>query len=199
MGVLIKGTTYSTGDIVTATNLNQHVDNATFSQGAKDGVTIDINPSGALYIKTVNTGQLANSAVTPEKIDLDNQSTFLFSNAAAQKHYSYKYPKTHNEAGALSIDISDGNFQFITVSANITSVAAIANPFDGAHFTFVLKYSGTGLTQTVSWNSAWLFPSTFDGSLTMTNGAHDLISGVIVNDGGTYKYIVTAATNLEAI
>lgn len=200
MGVLTKGTTYSTGDTVTAANLNAHVDDAQFSAGAVDGSTIAINTGGSLYIanNAIGSSQLKSYAVTPDKIDLDSTGIFSFANAAAQKHYSNQANPQHNQAGALTIDIASGNFQLVTVSANITSVAAITNAFAGAHFTFVLKYSGT-LTGpgTGNWNSAWLFPSTYDGTLTMSNGAYDLISGVIVNDGGgVLKYIVTAATNL---
>jgi hypothetical protein len=32
--------------------------------------------------------------------------------------------------------------------------------------------------------------------LTMTNGTFDLISGVIFNDSGTYKYAVSSILNL---
>ena len=196
MGVLSVTNPYSNGDAVTSVNLNSHVTDATFSSGAKDGVTIDIDGSGALYVKSIGTAQIANDAVTPDKIDLANAGTFLFANAAAQKHYSYQYSGSHSSAGALTFNISNGNFQLITVGANITSVAAISNAFTGAHFTFVLKYSGAGLSQSGAWDSAWLFPSVFDGSLTMTDGAYDLISGVIVDDGGTKKYIVSSVLNL---
>jgi|DEB0MinimDraft_6_1074348.scaffolds.fasta_scaffold74186_2 hypothetical protein len=199
MAILSKGETFGATDTVTSTRLHDLVENATFAAGAKDGVTIDIDTNGALFVKSISSGQLASDCVTPDKIDSLNSGVFAFKNASAQVHYSNQIAATHNVAGALTIDGSNGNFQFITVSANITSVAAITNAslLAGAHFTFLLKYSGTiSGPGTGDWNSAWLFPSTYSGSLTMTNGTFDLISGVIFNDSGTYKYAVSSILNL---
>jgi hypothetical protein len=199
MAILSKGETFGATDTVTSTRLHDLVENATFAAGAKDGVTIDIDTNGALFVKSISSGQLASDCVTPDKIDSLNSGVFAFKNASAQVHYSNQIAATHNVAGALTIDGSNGNFQFINVSANITSVAAItnANQLAGAHFTFLLKYSGSiSGPGTGDWNSAWLFPSTYSGSLTMTNGTFDLISGVIFNDSGTYKYAVSSILNL---
>jgi hypothetical protein len=199
MAILSKGKTFTATETVTSGKLHDLVDLAEFAAGAKDGVTIDIDTNGALYVKEIDTSQLASDCVTPDKIDLLNSGVFAFKNASAQVHYSNQIAATHNVAGALTINGANGNFQFINVSANITSVAAItnANQLAGAHFTFLLKYSGSiSGPGTGDWNSAWLFPSTYNGSLTMTNGTFDLISGVIFNDGGTYKYAVSSILNL---
>lgn len=201
MGVLVKGTTYSTGGTVTAANLNAHVDDAEFAASAYDNVTISKNASGALYIKSVGTGQLANDSVTPDKVDLTNASSFDFSNVAGFRHRSIQGNVNHTSAGALSLDMFNGNCQLVNVSTNITSVGPITTDsfYAGGHFTFILRYTATGLSGpgTGDWNSKWLFPSGFNGTLSMTNGTYDLISGVIVNIGSnTFRYIVTAATNL---
>lgn len=59
MAVLSKGVTISTGDQVTAANLNNNVDNATFDTPA-DNSTIQKNGSGLLQVK--------DSGVTPTKL-----------------------------------------------------------------------------------------------------------------------------------
>lgn len=199
MAILSKGKTFTATETVTSGKLHDLVDLAEFAAGAKDGVTIDIDTSGSLYVKAVGYDQLASNAVKPDKIDLAN-GIYAFRNAAAQNHYTNQVAHTHNSSGALTINIGNGNFQLITVSADITSVAPITNAsqLEGGHFTFLLYYT-SNLNGPSSWDSAWLFPSTFDGSLTMTTGAFDLISGVIfkdTNDSNTYKYAVSSILNL---
>lgn len=199
MAILSKGQTFTATDTVTSTKLHNLVDDATFAAGAKDGVTIDIDTNGALYVKEINTGQLADDCVTPAKIDLAN-GIYAFTSATATSHLSTPVTYSHNVAGTLTINVGNGNFQIITVSQDIDDVAALtnANQLAGGHFTFLLKYSAAGLNGpgTGDWNSSWLFPTTFDGSLTMSIGTFDLISGVIFNDGGTYKYAVSSILNL---
>lgn len=201
MAILTKGHTYGATDTVTSTNLHALVENAAFASGAYDNVTIGKDVNGALYIISVGTGQLANDAVTPAKVDLDNSGVYAFKNAAAQVHYTNQIALSHSAAGALTIDIAAGNFRFINVSANITSVANITNASQlyGGHFTLVLKYSGAGLTGPADgdWGDQWYFPSTFDGTLTMTNNSFDLISGVIANNGGTPAYFVNSVKNFR--
>lgn len=197
MAILNTGKDFLPTETVTSEKLEQLVNDASFASGAVDGVTLDINGSGALYIKSVGSGQLANDSVTVDKIDLSN-GVYLFQNAAAVVHYSNQHPKTHSSAGALTFSVNNGNFQFVTVSANITSVANITNADQlyGGHFTYVLKYSGTELAgpSNGDWGNQWYFPSTFDGTLTMTDGTFDIISGVIANDGGP-KYFVNSIKN----
>ncbi len=69
MAILSKGTTYSSGDAVTAANLNSLVDSATFVTGSNqttDDTTLEVHSSGYLKIKDggVDTTQLATGAVT---------------------------------------------------------------------------------------------------------------------------------------
>ena len=200
MAILSKGKTFTATETVTSGKLHDLVDLAEFAAGAKDGVTIDIDTNGALYVKEIDTSQLANDCVTPDKIDSLNSGVFAFKNASAQVHYSNQIAATHNVAGTLTINGSNGNFQFINVSQDIDDVAAITNAslLAGAHFTFLLKYTAVGLNGpgTGDWDPAWLFPSTYSGSLTMSIGTFDLISGVIFNDSGTYKYAVSSILNL---
>ena len=93
MAILDKGNTYSSGQSVTATNLNALVDSATFKTGngeAVDGSTLQVHASGYLMVKdggisatklaagavdasaigtgTITDTQLADNAVTTAKI-----------------------------------------------------------------------------------------------------------------------------------
>lgn len=62
MAILIKGTTYATGNQVTATNLNALVDSATFDTGAVDGSTTQLS-GGAIIVKDggITTAKLAST------------------------------------------------------------------------------------------------------------------------------------------
>ena len=72
MAILSKGTTFSTGDQVTAANLNALVDSATFATGAVDDSTTALDSSSPKKIIVKNAGitatQLATDAVTTVKI-----------------------------------------------------------------------------------------------------------------------------------
>lgn len=87
MAVLTKGNTYSSGDAVTAANLNTLVDTATFRPAdgeAADGTTLQVHPSlGYLKIKDggVDETQLADGAVTSAKLDSTAITTLMPSGA----------------------------------------------------------------------------------------------------------------------
>ena len=59
MPILTKGSTFATGNQVTAANLNALVDSATFAAGAVDTVTTELS-SGAIAVK--------NGGITPTKL-----------------------------------------------------------------------------------------------------------------------------------
>ena len=74
MAILSKGQTFSSGDQVTSTKLNDIVDDATFVTGtgnATDNSTLAVHASGYLQVKDlgIDTAQLAASAVTEAKIE----------------------------------------------------------------------------------------------------------------------------------
>jgi hypothetical protein len=59
MPILSKGSTFATGNQVTAANLNALVDSATFAAGAVDTITTELS-SGAIAVK--------NGGITPSKL-----------------------------------------------------------------------------------------------------------------------------------
>lgn len=65
MAILIKGTTFATGNQVTATNLNALVDSATFDTGAVDGSTTQLS-GGAIIVKDagITSAKLASTTGT---------------------------------------------------------------------------------------------------------------------------------------
>ena len=69
MAILQKGTNYSEGSVVTATNLNNHVDQATFVAGAgkaTDNVSLEVHSGGYLQVKDggITSSKLASDALT---------------------------------------------------------------------------------------------------------------------------------------
>ena len=72
MAILSKGTDFSTGDQVTAANLDALVDSATFAAGAVDDSTTALDSSSPkkIIVKSggIGTTQLADDAVTAAKI-----------------------------------------------------------------------------------------------------------------------------------
>lgn len=76
MAVISKGTTFATGDQVTAGKLNNLADAATFASGAVDSVSTQLS-SGAIIVKDggVSTAKIADDAVTTAKIASDAVTT----------------------------------------------------------------------------------------------------------------------------
>ena len=66
MAILTTGNTFATNDQVTSTKLNNIVNAATWDDPA-DGVTIEVS-ANKLQVKTIQTGNIAASAVTTAKI-----------------------------------------------------------------------------------------------------------------------------------
>jgi hypothetical protein len=67
MAILTTGNTFANNDQVTSTKLNNIVNAATWDDPADD-VTIEVNGSNKLQVKTIQTGNIAASAVTTAKI-----------------------------------------------------------------------------------------------------------------------------------
>ena len=76
MAAISKGTTFATGDQVTASRLNNLVDNSTFASGAVDNTSTQLS-GGAIIVKDggVTTAKLNDGAVTTAKISDANVTT----------------------------------------------------------------------------------------------------------------------------
>jgi len=76
MAAISKGTTFATGDQVTALKLNNLVDNSTFASGAVDNTSTQLS-GGAIIVKDggVTTAKLNDGAVTTAKIADSNVTT----------------------------------------------------------------------------------------------------------------------------
>jgi len=78
MPILSKGTTFADGDQVTSTKLNNLVDAAAFvtgSSGTTDDATLEVNGSGRLQVKTIQTGNIASGAIVESKLATDAVTT----------------------------------------------------------------------------------------------------------------------------
>lgn len=108
MSVLSKGTTFTTGQQVTATNLNNLVDSATFASGSVDDVTTQLS-SGSIIVKDggITAAKIGSGAVTSAKLDtniavtgtLSAGGTFTASgliDASGASAGQIKFPATQN-------------------------------------------------------------------------------------------------------
>lgn len=68
MAILVTGNTFADGEQVTSTKLNDIANAATFASGAVDGTTTTLTGGGAIQVGTIQTGNIAASAVTTAKI-----------------------------------------------------------------------------------------------------------------------------------
>lgn len=77
MAVLTIGNTFANGDQVTASSLNNAVNDAVFASGAVDSISTQLAGSGAIIVKDlgIDTGKIATGAVTTAKLASNSVST----------------------------------------------------------------------------------------------------------------------------
>jgi hypothetical protein len=112
MPILSKGQTFADGDQVTSTKLNNLVDAATFvsgSSGTTDNATLQVNGSGRLEVKTIQTGNIANGAVTTVKIPDSNITTAKIA-----------------DANVTEVKIADANVTAVKIGASAVITDKIA-------------------------------------------------------------------------
>ena len=122
MAVLSKGTTFATGDQVTAGKLNNLADNATFASGAVDNTTTQLS-SGSIIVKDggVSTAKLADDAATPAKVSFVDDSL-----AATDGHILIADGSDyHNKA--VSGDVTISNTGAVTIANDAVESAMIAD------------------------------------------------------------------------
>lgn len=182
MAILIKGTTFSDGSQVTATNLNAHVDSATFDTGAVDNATTALS-GGAIIVKSggINTDQLADSGVTTLKLADTAVTTAKITDGAVTK------AKIEDVAdmkllGNVSGSAAAPSEVSILDEDDMSSDSATAVPTQQS----VKAYVDTAATFT---------PSTYAGeeSITLPNGLIMKIGRIASSAGGTGNVNVTFA------
>ncbi len=191
MSILSKGTTFSTGDQVTAANLNALVDSATFAAGAVDDSTTALDSSSPKKIIVKNGGitttQLATSSstttgVTFEKMQHVAANTVLVNDTNAEGDISAKAVAdtqiligdgTGFTAAALSGDATMTNAGVVDISDD---VALGGNP------TTTTQSAGNNTTRVATTEFVTTAVTAVTNSLTrfthsdktQTNGASDL-------------------------
>lgn len=122
MSVLSKGTTFATNQQVTATTLNNLVDNATFASGAVDNTTTQLS-GGAIIVK--------DGGVTPAKLSAGGPSWDSSSNLTVTGDVSVGDDLTVTDAATIGglLDISGASAGQIKFPAT-QNASANANTLD---------------------------------------------------------------------
>mgnify|MGYP003133236155 CR=1 FL=1 len=107
MAILSKGNTFATGEQVTATKLNNLVDNATFASGAVDDSTTALDGNGKIIVK--------DSGITSAKLNLSATGssqdiiTFKAIQGGTERKFHIRTPASTNDF--------DSPFEFFTANA----------------------------------------------------------------------------------
>ena len=165
MPILTKGVDFTTGDQVTAANLDNLVDAAAFAAGAVDNSTTQLS-GGAIIVK--------DEGITNSKVSSDATS------AKATRVKLNRGLTTLTDAATIATDASLGNVFTVTLGGNRT-LGAPSNLLDGATYIWIITQDGGG-SRTLAYNSAFKFSGGSDPTLTTTAGAVDIISGVAVSN-----------------
>ena len=124
MAAISKGTTFATGDQVTASRLNNLVDNSTFASGAVDNTSTQLS-GGAIIVKDggVTTAKLNDGAVTTAKIADANVTTAKIadSNVTTAKIA---------DANVTTAKIADSNVTTAKIADSNVTFAKLADVID---------------------------------------------------------------------
>lgn len=180
MAILATGNTFATGDSVTATTLNNSVNNATFASGAVDGSSTQLS-GGAIIVK--------DGGVTPSKLSTGGPSWTSGGALSSTSIQNTPIGSTTPSTGA-----------FTTLSATgVTSIYEVVEK---------ITISGTSLTGTVNFNvldgavvyytgsssANWTLNVRGNSSTTLNNtlATGDSISIVVLATNGTTAYYQSA-------
>jgi hypothetical protein len=185
MAVLSKGKTFADLEHITTAKVHELVDLATFDDPV-DGTSLALESStGKLKVKDdgISAAKIATDAVTPDAIDQDGGEYLMDDITAVTAKLT---PHTETVNGAVTIDLDNGNFQILTIDADVTSVAALSNQEAGKQFTIVIKADGAFGIESGEWDTNWKWFGGDAPGTTATDGAVDILSGVT---DGTNAYV----------
>ena len=147
MAILSKGNTYTSGDSVTADNLNALVDSATFVSGSNqttDNSTLEVHSGGYLQVKDdgITNAKIATGAVNADSIAADAVgNSELADNAVETANIA---DSTGTTDGVTTAKIANG----AVTSAKISSTDTELNYVNGGGGIGTLNETGYDLTAT---------------------------------------------------
>jgi len=147
MAILSKGNTYSSGDPVTADNLNALVDSATFVSGSNqttDNSTLEVHSGGYLQVKDdgITNAKIATGAVNADSIAADAVGNSELADDAVQT--ANIADSTGTTDGVTTAKIANG----AVTSAKISSTDTELNYVNGGVGIGTLNETGYDLTAT---------------------------------------------------
>jgi hypothetical protein len=186
MAQIQKGTTYGTtspSNLVSATNLNDHVDDAVLLPGAvtdqtaktvlADADTILVHSAADVALRKTTAAQMFAS---PRPIGSSTANSGKFTSLEA----TGQYKSAVTAVGALDIDCSLGNYFTKTINAN--STFTFSNAPSGA-YAFALEVENT--SGTISWPATVKWPN--DTAPTLSTGKTHLFVFVTDDSGARWR------------
>ena len=221
MAVISKGQTFAAGDQVTASKLNNLVDNATFTSGAVDNTSTQLS-GGAIIVKDggVTTAKLNDGAVTTAKISDANVTTAKIadSNVTTAKIADANVTTTKiADSNVTTAKIADSNVTFAKLAdviddntmaaATDTTLATYESIKAYVDASSIIKYASYG-SASGNANSTSVLPvtevsdpnnigSVSSGTVTLAAGTYYVAfqGGFAENDGTGEQYIVELQHN----
>ena len=180
MAILATGNTFNTGDSVTATMLNNSVNNATFASGAVDGVTTQLS-GGAVIVK--------DGGITAAKLSTGGPTWTSGGALTATSIQNSPIGSTTPSTGAFTTLSATGTtsiyetIEKATLSGTALTSTVNLNTLDGAVFYYTANATGN-----------WTLNVRGDGSnsLNTVMATNDSISFVVMATQGSTAYYQSA-------
>jgi hypothetical protein len=180
MAILATGNTFNTGDSVTATMLNNSVNNATFASGAVDGVTTQLS-GGAVIVK--------DGGITAAKLSTGGPTWTSGGALTATSIQNSPIGSTTPSTGAFTTLSATGTtsiyetIEKATLSGTALTSTVNLNTLDGAVFYYTANATGN-----------WTLNVRGDGSTSLNTvmAVNDSISFVVMATQGSTAYYQSA-------
>jgi len=180
MAILATGNTFNTGDSVTATMLNNSVNNATFASGAVDGVTTQLS-GGAVIVK--------DGGITTAKLSTGGPTWTSGGALTATSIQNSPIGSTTPSTGAFTTLSATGTtsiyetIEKATLSGSALTGTINLNTLDGAVFYYT---ANTTANWTLNVRGDW------SNSLNTVMAVNDSISFVVMATQGSTAYYQSA-------